>query len=701
VTDSSRVAIARTMAAVAVVGAVVGLAWVSILGMTEALWSDWLVHNGLIAVGSGVIAWTVAPGQPRNSEVWVFAWAGLFTGLLCLTYGVAAQTLIEAGSVVTSLYDLTPAEAPLPGALLLMPLNFLWIGVFGPLTLGWVLFPDGRPPSARWRGLVVAATASLSVLGLGLLWVSRPTSTLPLGTSQTFSGEFAEPGLAVVGISYLLTLALVPVCAAALLVRSRKTTGTERQQFRWVVWGAAVAGLMMVAAGVQETIGSLDAALAFGLVAMAVFIASFGVAIGRYKLYEIDTVISRTLVYGALALFIGAVYVGIVVGVGRLVGSGDQPNIWLEVLATVVIAIAFQPLRRRLQRLANRVVYGRRATPYEVLSTFSRRVSSVDSEVLAQVARSLAEGTTAGSASIWARGDGMPRQIAVWPASSTSHAIEPDEDGSLRTAEVLHNGEELGFVALRVEPGQPFAESDQRLLDQVAGGLGLALRNLQLTEDLKARVEELAASRRRIVAVQDETRRKLERDLHDGAQQRLVALKIKLGIGAGIAQKAGLDDVRSMLETVKAETDQTIDSVRDFARGIYPPLLEAEGLGTALSAQARKMPIQVTVQAVAVGRHPKEQEATIYFCVLEALQNAMKHSGASSVQVLLTETSSEITFEVRDDGVGFDASKPSGSGMTHMVDRVEAVGGTLVVASAPGRGTTVTGRLPVSELVAT
>jgi signal transduction histidine kinase len=684
------------MALVAVLGGVIGVVWLAVLGMTDAIWTDWVVHNGLIAVGSGVIAWTVAPGQPRNIEIWVFAWAGLFTGLLCLLYSIGAH-LAGLGSAQSAL-EVVPAELTLGVAVIFMFVNFLWVGVLLPFTLGIVLFPDGRPPSSRWRWLVTAGAVIPAVLSLALFWAARPSVAVTLSQTQDTNGGWTGTG-AVVSISYLAVFALVPFCLAALVVRFRRSKGLERQQFRWVVWGASVTGLLMVSAVIlDEAMDRLDIALGLGLVAMTVLLASFGVAIGRYKLYEIDTVISRTLVYGALALFIGAVYVGIVVGVGRLLGAGDKPNIWLEVLATVVIAIAFQPLRRQLQRVANRIVYGRRATPYEVLSSFARRVSAVDPDVLTQVARSLAEGTTATSASIWVIRDDSPHCIAAWPGATHEEAIGTDGASDQRVAPVTHDGEDLGRVLIRVEPGQPFPVNDARLLAQVAAGLGLALRNLQLTDDLRARVDELASSRRRIVAVQDGTRRKLERDLHDGAQQRLVALKIKLGIGAAMAAKAGIEDVQVMLETIRAETDQTIDSVREFARGIYPPLLEADGLGAALSAQGRKMPIPVTVQSAGLARYPKEMESTVYFCVLEALQNAMKHSEASSVQVVLSERDGELGFDVRDDGVGFDAGAAAGSGLVNMVDRVEAVGGSLVVDSRPGHGTSVTGTLPALEL---
>jgi signal transduction histidine kinase len=202
------------------------------------------------------------------------------------------------------------------------------------------------------------------------------------------------------------------------------------------------------------------------------------------------------------------------------------------------------------------------------------------------------------------------------------------------------------------------------------------------------------------VAVQDRTRRQLERDLHDGAQQRLVALKIKLGIGVAMAGKAGAEDVGDVLRGVQADTDQTIESVRDFARGIYPPLLEAEGLGPALAGQVRKLPIPVTVHTAGLGRHSKEIEATVYFCVLEALQNAARHSGASSVMVTIRDDAGFLSFRVTDDGDGFDPHDANdGHGLTNLADRVDALGGELDLRSAPGRGTTIEGTVPIPELV--
>ncbi len=651
--------------------AVLGMA-LGFTGLGAAVASGSLSFATLVPLALAPFAfsvWMLSRKESRNWLIWVMAWFVLLVSAYPFGDGVA--------SLLWPTASLPAFGEPIPPGTPQAFLNLMYLcqgfGAVGGtllLTFGLLLFPDGRLPSRRWRwvawivGAIVGLWAVVSLYGA----VDQDFSDSPISA-----------------FAYLLSV-LAPLPAlTSLVVRYRQSTPTVRDQIKWIVWGAVV----MVPAFIISNLGGPEAV---GIIGMGVFGTAYGIAISKYRLYDIDVVISRTLVYGVLAVFIGTVYVGIVVGVGFLFGAQDQVNRWLGILATVIIAIAFQPLRRWLQRAANRIVFGRRATPYEVLSSFSQGVSTVDPAVLTEVARSLADGTTAHSASIWIdRGEHM-QCIAAWPE------LPGNQPGPSAVSEpVFHEGEELGRVILEIPPGQPFAGPDRRLLEQVAGGLGLALRNLLLTENLRDRVDELNASRRRIVNVQDETRRKLERDLHDGAQQRLVALKIKLGIGSAMAEKGDLEDVKAILDTVRSETDQTIDSVRDFARGIYPPLLEAEGLAPALVARTRKMPIPVAVQAPSLGRYSKEVEATIYFCVLEALQNAMKHSRASSVQVGISDGNGEVSFQIRDDGVGFDTTGPGSNGLVNMRDRVEAVGGRFDVESSPGHGTTVAGVVPVLE----
>ncbi|HCP61445.1 MAG TPA: sensor histidine kinase, partial [Actinobacteria bacterium] len=234
-----------------------------------------------------------------------------------------------------------------------------------------------------------------------------------------------------------------------------------------------------------------------------------------------------------------------------------------------------------------------------------------------------------------------------------------------------------------------------------ASGAGLVLRNVRLTEELLARLEELRASRQRLVAAQDAERRRLERNIHDGAQQQLVALAVKIRL----ARQLGTKDpgkANDLLEQTEREVSQALEDLRDLARGIYPPLLADQGLVAALSAQARRAPFPTEINAGDLERSSPEAEAAVYFCILEALQNVAKYSGASKATVTLAQNNGHLTFEVRDDGRGFDMTKTSyGTGLQGMADRVAALGGALAVRSSPGSGTVVAGSVPLASAART
>jgi len=432
---------------------------------------------------------------------------------------------------------------------------------------------------------------------------------------------------------------------------------------------------------------------------------AIGIAIMKYRLYDIDVVINRTLVYGALALFITTVYVAIVVGIGALIGSGGKPNLALSVIATAIVAVAFQPVRERVQKVANRLVYGNRATPYEVLSQFSERVaeSYAADDVLPRMARVLAEGTGAARADVWLRTGAILRQAASWPADSATAEPARVVGDSLpemldadRAVEVRHQGELLGALTVTKRKGESLTPVEEKLLTDLAAQAGLVLKNVGLTSELLARLEDLRASRQRLVAAQDEERRRLERNLHDGAQQNLVALKVKLGLAEMFAEKDPAR-ARATLAELKADTDEALETLRDLARGIYPPLLADQGLVAALESQSRKATVLVAVEAEGVDRYPREVEAAVYFCVLEALQNVQKYARGSGATVRVRGGADSLTFEVEDDGAGFDpTTQPKGSGLQNMQDRLDALGGTITVDSAPGRGTRVVGSMPVA-----
>jgi signal transduction histidine kinase len=236
---------------------------------------------------------------------------------------------------------------------------------------------------------------------------------------------------------------------------------------------------------------------------------------------------------------------------------------------------------------------------------------------------------------------------------------------------------------------------EEKLVGDLAGQAGLMLRNVGLTADLQARLEELRASRQRLVAAQDAERRRIERDLHDGAQQHLVALKVKLGILQALARKDP-ERAAALASQVGDDADEALRTLRDLARGIYPPLLADQGLLAALRSQASKAPLPVEVHADGVARYPQETEAAVYFCCLEALQNVAKYAQASRASVRLSATDGSLDFAVQDDGAGFDsAATPSGSGLTNMIDRIDALGGSLEVTSVPGEGTRIKGSLPI------
>jgi signal transduction histidine kinase len=238
------------------------------------------------------------------------------------------------------------------------------------------------------------------------------------------------------------------------------------------------------------------------------------------------------------------------------------------------------------------------------------------------------------------------------------------------------------------------------MLGDLAAQAGLVLRNLGLTGQLLERLEEVKASRQRLVAAQDEERRRIERNIHDGAQQQLVALAIKLTLTESLI---GVDEEgeREMLAELSADAAEAVENLRDLARGIYPPLLAERGLVAALRAQASKVPVPVEIEAHGVGRLEVETEAGLYFCIMEALQNAVKYAGARRVAIEVILAEGQVSFEVRDDGAGFDvAAKVTGTGLQGIGDRLAALGGRFDVRSAPGAGTVVAGvvPLPVAEL---
>ena len=457
----------------------------------------------VILAGLGVL---IAIRQPRNAIGWI---------LLGVATAFAANTLAGAGAS----YSQPASGGPSDWTIWLdWVQTWLWLSYLpGGLVLLFLLLPDGRLLGRRWRYLVwfdvlyVPVLMVVTALDPAQMQVtSGPTIANPVG-QKLLAGVHGNGGLGFVFHSPLPVLLVLTIVALILrLVRSR---GEERQQLKWIVYASAAAIIAEVAANVISAAGLDPNGTIYGLTAFlalgVVLPTSFGVAILKYGLYEIDVFISRTLVYGALAAFITAVYVGIVVGIGSLIGGGGKPNLVLSIFATAVVALGFQPLRDRLQKVANRLVYGQRATPYEVLSEFSERVAESygGGDVIQRMAQVLQEGTGAESATVWLRSAGHLDPAATQPEAAVGYLPIPVGDGVLpeipdasRAVAVRHQEELLGALTVVKRRGESLTPIEEKLVTDLAHQAGLVLKNVGLTADLQRRLEELRASRQRLVA---------------------------------------------------------------------------------------------------------------------------------------------------------------------------------------------------------
>ena len=647
----------------------------------------------------GTVGALIARRHPRNAVGWLFCLAALAFSFFPIGQEYAVRGIA-----------LSPGSLPFAD----------WAGyatnttfplMIGPLVLVFLLYPGGQALSRFWRVLVWIMVAMTAVGFIGAWLAQQPTT----GNNDRFlkqgfriSNPIHFPSLRTIPwvgadqVSMVLVLVLAIASIVALIIRLRRSSGVERQQVRWLAYtGAGIIFLVpfVILGGAlgNNVLGGIFWFGLFGILCVGIPVAS-GIAILKYRLYDLDVVVKKTVVFGALLVFGTLVYLAVVVGIGAAIGK--RGNAALTLAAAAIVAIAFQPLRSRARHFADRIVYGKRATPYEVLSEFSDRMASSYStdDVLPRMAQLLGEGTGAQRAGVWLRVGSEARLAASWPArngdgDTTATAVPVEElerlPGGERMFPVRHQDELLGALTVAMPPTEPLTPTQEKLVADLASQAGLVLRNVRL-------IEELRASRQRLVAAQDQERRRLERNLHDGAQQQLVALGVQLGLAQRLAAKDA-PQIADLLQRLQGQTTEALDDLRDLARGIYPPLLADQGLAAALTAQARKASLPVVVDSDGIGRYPQEAEAAVYFCVLEALQNVAKYAGATNARVRLGVEGQELAFEVTDDGAGFDPERtPMGSGLQNMADRLAALGGSLEVRSQPGAGTSVIGHVPAS-----
>jgi signal transduction histidine kinase len=696
VSDATVRRLTITACALAALGMLVEIVLAVLVGKdTDHGWTGTLLtiiafigQIGLLAIGVLILR-----RQHANRMGWLFIALSLAATLWMASGAYASYALLRrGGDIPFGPFAAWVSNWSLP----------LLLSMFIPLFL---LFPNGSAASPRWRWVTWAWAISTTVSTVGWAISGKLIDVGNISTNGKNGLRVIPPFHAgpwidqVTTISGFVTFMTAVLALVSLFVRYRQGSEEERQQIRWIRFvGIAFFAIfplnfllqtltgLVASERVVEGVGNaaffvLATLLIFGLPGAA------GIAVLKYRLYDLDVVVRKTVVFGLLAAFVTAVYALVVGGVGALVGS--RSNTFLSFLAAAVLAVAFQPVRARARRLADRLVYGKRATPYEVLAEFSDRMSETyaTEDVLPRMAEILRNGTGASVARVWlcvgaelqpvaSSGDAEPRETLTISPNRL-----PTIDGE-HTVEVRHQGELLGALSVETPPSDPMNPAKDKLVRDLAAQAGLVLRNVRLISDLRA-------SRQRLVAAQDEERRKLERNLHDGAQQQL---RLAEQLTARDADKA-----KEMLTALQQDTQDALENLRDLARGIYPPLLADKGLGAALEGQARKASIPVEISTNGAGRYPQDTEAAVYFCCLEALQNVQKYANASSATVGLSQADGKLRFEVTDDGAGFDpAATGYGTGLQGMADRLDAIGGTLEVRSRPGGGTTIVGSVPVS-----
>jgi signal transduction histidine kinase len=444
----------------------------------------------------------------------------------------------------------------------------------------------------------------------------------------------------------------------------------------------------------------------------------------------------RMLLWGVVLAGVVALSFGVLILLfGRLPNENERGLLVPALAAVAFAALLFAAVHGRVGSAIARATGGDRAAPTDLARSFSSRMSRAIplDELVLQAAESLHSSLRLRSAEVWILAEGSLRPWigdpgidrppvplrgmdpgTVVQAGLSGHGwlqvwmpqmLEDREHSHVRLAPMANAGELQGVVLVdRAVDDQSFAPDEERAVVEVARQLGVVLHNAKLDSALQASLDEvrrqsaeIQASRGRIVAAADAARREIERNLHDGAQQHIVALAVRVKLAGQLLEKDP-EQARAAIDEIGAAIDDTLQELRDLAHGIYPPLLADKGLYAALESAARRAALPVSVRADGLARYAPECEATIYFCVLEALQNAGKYAGeGASATVELHEEEGSLAFVVNDDGAGFDvAERGAGAGFTNMLDRLGALGGTLRVESAPGRGTRVAGAVPAT-----
>ncbi len=624
------------------------------------------LHNGLLALTFAGVGLYVLRARPGHRVGRLFVGIGVGSAIMYFgrQYGLHAPSL--------------------PGAEWLAWVS-IWLVplVMAAAGLAVMVFPTGDHLSRRWRvaSFVMVGLAALLALASALWPIEDDWGSSDLAFPFRLGGEVAARSV-VWPLMLSCYLGFQVMWAAAVLTRLHRAGRDENRRLRLFVYAVAASALLLAVGGIAWHTPLL------GLLTLPLVPVAAGVAIVRHRIYDIDPVINKTLVVGAMVLLISVGYVAVVIGVGALLPVSDR---LLALGATATVAVAFEPVRRRAQTLADRLVYGARATPYETLSRLSAQLTRSDEGMLDGLASSIAVGVRASEVVIWVGDADRMEAAAASPSANLPVGSRTLAELGCRldlVRPVLHDGRVRGALVLRPPAGDALTRAEQQLLADLTAQAGLVIDHQASLEQVARQAADLQAAARRIVTAQDSARRRLERDLHDGAQQRLVTLGLELGALIERATATGDAEIVRRAEESRRQLLDATAELRKLARGVHPAVLTQDGLEAALANIADRSPVPVTLH-VALGRRlPAAVEATAYFLVSEALTNAARHAGAEIIDVTASLSHGRLTVVVIDDGVG-GADAVAGSGLQGLADRLSALGARLDIVSPSGGGTTI------------
>jgi signal transduction histidine kinase len=646
------------------------------------------LSGAAVDVGTGV-AWYVGAAlaymtRPANRAAWLL---------------LVMATLLAIGKGVGSALSVAATTHP--------EVAHAWAAVVLEDVAGWAVlaagiavfatFPDGKY-QRRYERWVVRGVP-LAFLPLQLLQL---LGSLRVGTSQFgwLALDAASPiyvrGLDPVGavasaVMGANLLAVVPALAL-LLLRYRRFGGDQRRQIKWPLYALSVSVIGVVALAFTPEPPATPFWIAAPLYVGTQALLPIGLAMGivMHRGLDIDDVIRRSVVYGALWALIAAVYVVVAAAFG--IAIGQRMPVALAVIIAIAATLLFQPARRRLEGLADRLVFGPRLSGYELISQLGVRLQST---IAAEdVAGSVAGAVQAGLGASWVRvtlNRPEPTPVAI---AGTAPAVA---GGVELSAPLVHGDRVVGVIECGPKVEGRYETGDQELLNTLGRQAALAIRNSQLSAELSDHLEELAASRARLVQAEEVGRRRLERDLHDGVQQELVGVLARLGLARNQLRR-DRDLAETTLREAQVDAQRALEGLQELARGIHPAILTDRGLIEAVEERATRMTVPVEVHANGLGqgaRFPAELEGAAYFFVSEGLANILKYASASRVHVRFHSESGQLVIEVEDDGRGFELKGVKLSGLRGLEDRIEALGGRVEVVTRPGYGTKLRAHLPV------